>query len=83
MFFGLDIYAVLCKSIRPHPGPSPKKRGHKGETMNTQTETTVTNPMQAIEASPLEEQSLPADEVIAEQQAGFADSSDTAPIFVP
>ena len=51
--------------------------------MNTQTETTVTNPMQMNEATPLEDRSLPADEVIAEQQAGFADSSDTAPIFVP
>ena len=51
--------------------------------MNTQTESIITNPMQAIEASPLEEQSLPADTVFAEQQSEYADLSNTAPVFVP
>ena len=50
--------------------------------MNTQTETTTVNPMQAIEAIPLEDHSLPADEVLAEQQSEFADG-DFAPTFIP
>ncbi len=50
--------------------------------MNIQTDTTI-NPMQVTEAFPLEDHSLPADEVLAEQQSEFADSSNTAPIFVP
>ena len=49
--------------------------------MTTQTDTT--NTMQAIEAFPLEDDSLPANEVLAEQQSEFADSSDTAHLFVP
>jgi hypothetical protein len=50
--------------------------------MNTQTEPTTVNPMQVIEAFPLEDRSLPAGEVITAQQAESADH-DSAPIFVP
>ena len=46
-----------------------------------QTDTTV-NPMQATEASPLEDRSLPADEVLTEQQAEVTEK-DSAPVFVP
>lgn len=49
--------------------------------MNTQTDTTI-NPMQAAEAAALEDHSLPADEVLAEQQSEAAES-DYAPIFIP
>jgi hypothetical protein len=35
------------------------------------------------EAFPLEDRSLPADEVITAQQAESVDDSSTAPIFVP
>jgi hypothetical protein len=51
--------------------------------MNTQTESTVLNPMQMIEAYPLEDRSLPADEIITAQQAESVDDSSAAPIFVP
>ena len=51
--------------------------------MNTQTDTIIPNPMQATEALPLEEQSLPADAVFAEQQSEYADLSNAAPVFVP
>ena len=37
--------------------------------MNTQTDTTIINPMQATEAFPLEDHSLPANEVLTEQQS--------------
>ena len=50
--------------------------------MNEQNETTI-NPMQATEAFPVEEQSLPAEVVLAEQQAGFLEPSDTPPVYVP
>jgi hypothetical protein len=51
--------------------------------MNTQNDTTIVNPMQVTEAFPLEDRSLPANEVLTEQQSEFADSSDTVPVFVP
>ena len=50
--------------------------------MNTQTETTVTNPMQMTEAFPLEDCSLPAGEVIKAQQVEAADEACT-PVFIP
>ena len=50
--------------------------------MNEQNETTI-NPMQATEAFPVEEQSLSAEAVFAEQQAGFLEPSDTPPVYVP
>jgi len=53
----------------------------KGETMNAQTDTT-TNPMQATEALPLEDNSLPANETLAEQQSENTDNSFT-PTFIP
>jgi hypothetical protein len=56
---------------------------NEGETMNTQTEPTIVNPMQMTEAYPLEDRSLPADEVIIAQQAESADDASMAPIFVP
>ena len=39
--------------------------------------------MQATEAFPVEEQSLPAEVVLAEQQAGFTEPSGTLPVYVP
>jgi len=54
----------------------------KGETMNTQTDTTTVNPMQVTEAYPLEDRSLPANEVINAQQSEGADESFT-PTFIP
>ena len=51
--------------------------------MNAQNETTVINTMQATEAFPIEDQSLPANEVLAQQQSESADSFDTTPLFVP
>jgi hypothetical protein len=50
--------------------------------MNTQTETTPVNTMQATEAFPVEDHSLPASEVIAQQQSALADGS-FAPRFIP
>ncbi len=50
--------------------------------MNTQTDTTTVNPMQVTEAVPLEDRSLPADEVIMAQQSDSADN-DAAHVFVP
>ena len=51
--------------------------------MNTQTEPTTVNPMQMTEAFPLEDRSLPADEVITAQQAESVENFNTAPVFVP
>lgn len=39
--------------------------------------------LQATEAVPLEDRSLPADEVIAAQQSESAERFDAAPVFVP
>lgn len=50
--------------------------------MNEQNTTTL-NPMQAMEALPLEENCLPAEEVIAEQQSSSQDANGTPPLFVP
>jgi hypothetical protein len=50
--------------------------------MNTQTDATVTNPMQMTEAFPLEDRSLPADEVINAQQSEVVEGICT-PIFIP
>jgi len=50
--------------------------------MNTQTDTTTVNPMQVTEAYPLEDRSLPANEVINAQQSEGADESFT-PTFIP
>ena len=49
--------------------------------MNAQTD--ILNTMQATEAFPLEDKSLPANEVLTEQQSEFAENSTAAPIFVP
>ncbi len=50
--------------------------------MNTQTDTTIVNPMQVTEAFPLEDRSLPANETLKEQLSEVAEK-DSAPIFVP
>jgi hypothetical protein len=50
--------------------------------MNPQTDST-TNPMQATEAFPLEDRSLTANEVLAEQQSEFAGGEEFVPTFVP
>jgi hypothetical protein len=47
--------------------------------MNTQTDT---NPMQATESFPLEDKSLPADEVLTAQQSALAEET-FAPTFIP
>jgi hypothetical protein len=78
---GMGVF-VFTSLLISHGRWEKEGRG-KGENMNTQTEPIITNPMQAIEASPLEEQSLPADTVFAEQQSEYADLSNTAPVFVP
>ena len=49
--------------------------------MNPQTDPTV-NPMQSTEVFPIEDQSLPASEVIAAQQTALADDNVT-PTFIP
>ena len=51
--------------------------------MNTQTEPTTVNPMQVTEAYPLEDHSLPANEVITAQQSKPADGDAYAPTFIP
>jgi hypothetical protein len=51
--------------------------------MNTQTDITTVNPMQVTEAYPVEDHSLPANEVITAQQAESTDDATTAFIFVP
>lgn len=48
--------------------------------MNAQTD--IVNTMQATEAFPIEDQSLPAGEVFAQQQSELADES-FAPTFIP
>lgn len=50
--------------------------------MNAQTDATVNNPMQLTEAFPLEDRSLPADEVINAQQSEVADEA-SSPVFIP
>jgi len=51
--------------------------------MNTQTDTAIVNPMQEIEAFPLEDHSLPASEVLAEQRAELDGNNASAPVFIP
>jgi len=53
---------------------------NKMETTNLNEQQT---PMQATEAYPLEDRSLPADEVITAQQAESVENFNTAPVFVP
>jgi hypothetical protein len=48
--------------------------------MNTQTDTT--NTLQSTEAFPLEDHSIPAHEVLAEQQSALADET-FVPTFIP
>jgi hypothetical protein len=49
--------------------------------MNPQNEPAVN--LQATDAYPLEDRSLPANEALTEQQSGLTDSSATALVFVP
>ena len=49
--------------------------------MNAQTDTTANN-IQSTEAFPLEDHSLPAHEILVEQQSDFADET-FAPTFIP
>ena len=51
--------------------------------MNTQPDATTVNPMQETEAVPLEDHSLPADEIIMAQQSESADSENYVSNFIP
>jgi len=51
--------------------------------MDTNDQSQQQTPMQATDVYPIEDRSLPADEVIAVQQSESADRFDSAPVFVP